>query len=75
MSPTARAKIAAAQKARWAKVKGSKAPTAATIEKIAKIEAKAPKTKKKQKRNFSPEAKARMLDAVKRRSAKQKQGT
>jgi len=70
MSPEAKAKIAAAQKLRWAKVKGVKAPTAAVIENIAKIGAAAPKAKKKQKRNISPEGRAKMVEAGKRRWAK-----
>jgi len=73
MSPEAKAKIAAAQKARWARSKSAKAPTGAVIEKIAKIEAAAPKAKKKAKRNISPEGRAKMVEAGKRRWAKQAQ--
>jgi hypothetical protein len=60
MSATARAKIAAAQRARWAKSKG--ATTApATL-----------KTKKKRKRSMSPEAKAKIAAAQKERWARVK---
>jgi len=66
MSPEARARIAAAQKARWAKVKGGKTPAAApNIEKKAAAKPKA-------KRNVSPEARAKMAAAAKRRWAKVK---
>ena len=65
MSPAARAKIAAAQKTRWAKVKGlsaapAKAPAAAA----------APK----KKRRLSPEGRARIVAAAKARWAKKKNG-
>jgi hypothetical protein len=61
MSADARAKIAAAQKARWAKVKGAAAePTVAEQ-----------KTRKK-KRKLSPESRARIVAAVKARWARQK---
>jgi hypothetical protein len=64
LSAEGRARIAAAQKARWAKVKGDSgaAPAAA-----------APKAgKRRKKRNLSPEARARIVAAVKRRWAKAK---
>ena len=60
MSPAARAKIGAAAKARWAKVKG-----AAT--------AKAPAAPKK-KRKLSPEGRARIVAAAKARWAAKKGG-
>lgn len=66
LSPEARARIVAAQKARWAKIKGEKLPDGAP-----KAEAKpAAKAKKaKVKRNISPEARARMVEGAKRRWA------
>ncbi|MEP6672777.1 MAG: hypothetical protein ABJF10_26670 [Chthoniobacter sp.] len=65
LSAEGRARIAAAQKARWAKVKGTTAAAAP---------AAAPKAgkRKKGKRNLSPEARARIVAAVKRRWAKVK---
>jgi hypothetical protein len=45
-SAAQKARMAAAQKLRWATRKTTKAPTADAIEKIAKIEAKAPKPEK-----------------------------
>ena len=66
LSAEGRARIAAAQKARWAKAKGSTETAAAP--------AAAPKKagKRKGKRNLSPEARARIVAAVKRRWAKAK---
>jgi len=62
LSAEGRARIAAAQKARWAKVKGTA---------VAATPAAAPKAgKRKGKRNLSPEARARIVAAVKRRWAK-----
>lgn len=61
MSVAGRAKIAAAQKARWAKVKGDKTEAVAGE----------PKAKKK-KRKMTPEARARIVAAVKARWAKEK---
>jgi hypothetical protein len=62
LSAEGRARIAAAQKARWAKVKGTTVAAPA-----------APKAgKRKAKRNLSPEARARIVAAVKRRWAKAK---
>lgn len=60
MSAAARAKIAAAQKARWAKAKGTgkAAPTA--------------KPAKKTKRTLSPEGRARIVAALKKRWAAKK---
>jgi len=67
LSAEGRARIAAAQKARWAKVKGTAAAAPAAV---------APKAakagKRKAKRNLSPEARARIVAAVKRRWAKAK---
>ena len=71
MSAAGRASIVAAQKARWAKIKAAKAPSPALIGKIAKIEAAAPKAKKKVKRKISPEARARMVAGAKARWAAQ----
>jgi hypothetical protein len=59
MSAEARQKIAAAQRARWAKSKGSSAATAKA--------APSPKTKKKRK--LSPEGRARIVAALKARHA------
>lgn len=59
LSPAARARIVAAQKARWAKVKGTSGETPASTPKAAK--------KVKAKRNISPEARQKMADAARRR--------
>jgi hypothetical protein len=69
MSPEGKARIAAAQRARWAKSKGEKAD--ATVE--AKPAAKAAKPGKK-KRTMSPEARARIVAAQKARWAKFRKG-
>ena len=62
MSPEARARIVAAVKARWAKVKAQKkAPAAAT-----------PAAKPKVIRQISPEARARMVEGAKKRWADKK---
>ena len=61
MSAAGRAKIAAAQKARWAKVKGEKTESVATEPKA-----------KKNKRKMSAEGRARIVAAVKARWAKVK---
>lgn len=64
LSAEGRARIAAAQKARWAKVKGDT---------DSETPAEAPKAgKRRKKRNLSPEARARIVAAVKRRWAKEK---
>jgi len=63
MSPAARAKIATAQKARWAKVKGTSSATA-------KVPAAAPKKKRK----LSPEGRANIVAALKARWAAKKKG-
>ena len=64
LSAEGRARIAAAQKARWAKTKGDSG---------AEASAEAPKAgKRRKKRNLSPEARARIVAAVKRRWAKAK---
>jgi len=62
LSAEGRARIAAAQKARWAKVKGAAAAPAPAASK--------PGRKAKVKRVLSPEARARIVAAVKRRWAK-----
>jgi hypothetical protein len=64
LSAEGRARIAAAQKARWAKVKGKAAAAPAAAPQAA--------GKRKGKRNLSPEARARIVAAVKRRWAKVK---
>lgn len=62
MSPEGRARIVAAQKARWALLKGDSSADA---------EEKSPKGKKA-KRSLSPEARAKIAAAAKRRWAKEK---
>ncbi|HSI12843.1 MAG TPA: hypothetical protein VK961_12410 [Chthoniobacter sp.] len=66
MSAAGRARIAAAQKARWAKVKGTKSPAPVEVpqEKVS--------TKRKKKRKLSPESRARIVAAVKARWEKAK---
>lgn len=59
MSAEGRARIAAAQKARWAKVKGNTSTPKAAV---------APKAKK-MRRKMSPEARARIVEAQKKRWA------
>ena len=74
LSPEARERIAAAQRARWAKTKGAKASAPAPAPAAAatpKAEAK-PKTRGKAKRKISPEAREKMAAAAKRRWAKVK---
>jgi hypothetical protein len=69
MSPEARARIAAAQKARWAKSKGQKTASEAN----SASSAPTPKAaKKKVKRVYSPEALARMAAGAKKRWANAK---
>jgi hypothetical protein len=63
MSPEARERIAAAQRARWAKSKGT-APAAAAPKAPAK-----PAGKAKAKRKISPEGRAKMAAAAKKRWA------
>lgn len=60
MSAEARERIAAAQRARWAKVKGGSAAPAAAKGKV--------------KRKISAEARAKMAEAARRRWAAKKQG-
>ena len=68
LSPEARERIAAAQRARWAKSKGAAASApASTATPVAKV-----KAKKKAKRKISPEAREKMAAAAKRRWAKVK---
>jgi hypothetical protein len=71
MSPEARERIAAAQRARWAKSKGEAAPAA---KKEQPVKAAKSATKPKAKRNISPEARAKMAAAAKKRWALQKAG-
>jgi len=61
-SAAARAKMAAAQKARWAKVKAKTSPATPA----------APAPEKKKKRKMSPEGKARIIAAQKARWAKKR---
>lgn len=62
MSAEGRAKIAAAQKARWAKVKGEKTESSAAVS--------APK--KRKERRMSTEGRAKIVAAVKARWAKER---
>ena len=63
------AKMKASQQARWAKIKGEKAPVAPKAPAKAKAEAPV-----KKKRNISPEARAKMAAAAKARWADAKAG-
>lgn len=69
MSAEGRARIVAAQKARWAKIKGAKAPVASSAPATAKAEAPA-----KKRRKMSPEVKAKLAAAMKARWAAAKAG-
>lgn len=70
LSPEARERIAAAQRARWAKTKGAKASApAAAADPKAEVK---PKRRGKAKRKISPEAREKMAAAAKRRWAKVK---
>jgi hypothetical protein len=62
LSPEARERIAAAQRARWAKVKG-------TTSVAAPVESKKPGRKRRGKRVISAEARAKMAAAARRRWA------
>lgn len=62
MSAAAREKIAAAQRARWAKQKGTAGPLTAVVM----------EEPKKKKRKLSPEARARIVAAVKARWARER---
>jgi hypothetical protein len=67
MSPEARERIAAAQRARWAKSRGAKSVAKPATAVKARSGAKP-------KRTISPEARAKMAAAAKRRWAKVKKG-
>ena len=69
MSPEGRARIAAAQRARWSKIKRAKAPAPAKAAKTAKVPAAKPAAKAKVKRNISPESRAKMVEGAKQRWA------
>jgi len=69
MSAKARALISAAQKARWAKIKGTKAPV------VSKAPAKAKAEAPVKKRTMSPAVKAKLAAAMKARWAAAKAGT
>ena len=72
MSAAGKARIAAAQKARWAKVK-SKAPAATAATPAAKpAVVKDAKPAKKAKRTLSPEGRAKIVAALKKRWAAKK---
>jgi len=68
MSAEGRARIAAAQRARWAKSKGEVADTASETSSAAKET----KPAKKKRRKMSAEARQRIIDAQKKRWAKVK---
>jgi hypothetical protein len=80
VSPEARAKMAAGQKARWAKTKGQTAQTKATAKSAAKSAPKAvarpaaPFIPPKKKFTMSPEARARISAGARARWAKIKSG-
>jgi hypothetical protein len=78
MSPEARERIAAAQRARWAKQKGGNGSAEGAAKGAAaqsKSESKvAGKQKTQGKRTMSPEARAKIAEAARRRWAKQKKG-
>ena len=67
ISSAGRARIAAAQKARWAKVKGTVPPPVAKPAIV-----KASKPTKKAKRKLSPEGRAKIVTALKKRWAEKK---
>ena len=66
MSPEGRARIAAATRARWARIKGEQNGAAATNA--------SPVKAKKKRKTMSPEARARIAEAQKRRWAMQRSG-
>ena len=68
-SPEMRARMAAAQRARWAK---KRKPAAAPVKMVASTAKAAAPAARKRKRNFSPEAIARISAAAKARWAKAK---
>jgi hypothetical protein len=69
MSPEARERIAAAQRARWAKAKGTTGATPAAA--TPKADAK-PAGKAKEKRKITPEGRAKMAAAARKRWAAKK---
>lgn len=72
MSPEARARIAEAQRARWANTKGTAKKSSGKATSDAKTPAKAKaaaKTKGTKKRTMSPEARARIAEAQRKRWA------
>ncbi|MEO6739891.1 MAG: histone [Chthoniobacteraceae bacterium] len=71
MSPAGRERIAAAQRARWAKIKKGKAPAVKAVAPASK--AAAPKAAKK-KRTMSPAVRAKLAAAMKARWAAAKAG-
>ena len=71
MSAAGRARIAAAQKARWAKIKAAKSPAAPAPAASART---APAGKRKPRRGISAEARARMVAGAKARWAQIKAG-
>ena len=75
MSPEAREKIAAAQRARWAKSKGSIIDVVSPLDTLNKAsKGKAAKPAKK-KRKLSPEGRARIVAALKARWAAKKRAS
>lgn len=65
MSPAARAKIAAGARARWAKVRGTKAKPSVAVK---------PATAPKKKGGLTPEGRAKLAAAMKARWAARKKG-
>lgn len=72
MSPEARARIAEAQRARWAKSKGTDSSSGSASAAQAKSSASKSGGKKGKKRTMSPEGRARIAEAARRRWAKLK---
>lgn len=72
MSPEGRARIVAAQKARWAKIRKANASAAKPATPAAKVQA--PKTPAKKKGGLTPEGKAKLAAAMKARWAAAKAG-
>jgi len=72
MSAAGRAKIAAAQRARWAKAKSSHGPLTAVA--MPGTEGTTAKPARKKKRNLSPEARNRIVAAQKARRERERAG-
>jgi hypothetical protein len=76
MSPAARARIGAAARARWAKLRQSKeaAPAKASAKVSAKMSAKTSAKERPKKRGLTPEGRAKLAEAMKARWAARKKG-